>query len=95
MDIATVMAATVPNCVSYDPTYAYELAVIIQDGLRRMYVEQEDIFYYITVMNENYSHPAMPKGIELDILKGMYSFSKGAKKQSAQGTIIGIWNHFP
>ena len=74
-----VMAATVPNCVSYDPTYAYELAVIIQDGLRRMYVEQEDIFYYITVMNENYSHPAMPKGIELDILKGMYSFSQGAK----------------
>ncbi|MEY3807840.1 MAG: pyruvate dehydrogenase (acetyl-transferring), homodimeric type [Pseudomonadota bacterium] len=74
-----LMAATVPNCVSYDPTYAYELAVIIQDGLRRMYVEQEDVFYYITVMNENYEHPAMPKGVELDILKGMYSFSKAAK----------------
>jgi pyruvate dehydrogenase E1 component len=73
-----LMSATVPNCVSYDPTYAYELAVIIQDGLRRMYVEQEDVFYYITVMNENYAHPAMPKGVELDILKGMYSFKKGA-----------------
>jgi len=73
-----LISATVPNCVSYDPTYAYELAVIIQDGLRRMYVEQEDIFYYITVMNENYAHPAMPKGIELDILKGMYCFRQGA-----------------
>jgi pyruvate dehydrogenase E1 component len=72
------MAATVPNCVAYDPTYQYELAVIIQDGLRRMYVEQEDIFYYITVMNENYVHPAMPKGIEQDILKGMYCFAKTA-----------------
>ena len=51
-----------PNCVSYDPTFGYELAVIIQDGLRRMYAEQEDVFYYITVMNENYAHPAMPAG---------------------------------
>jgi pyruvate dehydrogenase E1 component len=76
-----LMSATVPNCVSYDPTYAYELAVIIQDGLRRMYVDQEDVFYYITVMNENYAHPAMPKGVELDILKGMYSFKKGANKK--------------
>lgn len=78
-----LMSATVPNCVSYDPTYAYELAVIIQDGLRRMYVEQEDIFYYITVMNENYAHPAMPKGAEQDILKGMYSFKKSANKKKA------------
>ncbi|MFA6162329.1 MAG: pyruvate dehydrogenase (acetyl-transferring), homodimeric type [Methylobacter sp.] len=84
-----MMSATVPNCVSYDPTYAYELAVIIQDGLRRMYVEQEDIFYYITVMNENYSHPAMPKGVELDILKGMYSFSKGAKKKGPRVQLLG------
>src|SRR5665647_2940456 len=73
-----LMAATVPNCVSYDPTYAYELAVIIQDGLRRMYVDQEDVFYYITVMNENYAHPAMPKGAEAGIIKGMYLFSEGA-----------------
>jgi pyruvate dehydrogenase E1 component len=83
------MAATVPNCVSYDPTYAYELAVIIQDGLRRMYVEQEDVFYYITVMNENYAHPAMPKGVELDILKGMYSFKKGAKKKVPRVQLLG------
>jgi pyruvate dehydrogenase E1 component len=67
-----VHAATVPNCVSYDPTYAYELAVIIQDGLRRMIGEQEDIFYYITCMNENYVHPPMPAGVEDGILKGMY-----------------------
>jgi len=78
-----IMSATVPNCISYDPTYAYEVAVIIQDGLRRMYVEQEDVFYYITVMNENYAHPAMPKGIELDILKGMYSFAQGADDKKA------------
>ena len=84
-----VMAATVPNCVSYDPTYNYELAVIIQDGLRRMYVEQEDIFYYITVMNENYSHPAMPKGVEQDILKGMYSFRQGAKNKSPRVQLLG------
>ena len=84
-----LMAATVPNCVSYDPTYAYELAVIIQDGLRRMYVEQEDIFYYITVMNENYSHPAIPKGSELDILKGMYSFSHGAKSKAPRVQLLG------
>jgi pyruvate dehydrogenase E1 component len=84
-----LMSATVPNCVSYDPTYAYELAVIIQDGLRRMYVEQEDIFYYITVMNENYSHPAMPKGIELDILKGMYRFSQGAKNKKPRAQLLG------
>ncbi|WP_024296895.1 pyruvate dehydrogenase (acetyl-transferring), homodimeric type [Methylomicrobium lacus] len=84
-----LMSATVPNCISYDPTYAYELAVIIQDGLRRMYVNQEDIFYYITVMNENYEHPAMPKGIELDILKGMYSFRQGAKKKGPRVQLLG------
>jgi pyruvate dehydrogenase E1 component len=79
----------VPNCVSYDPTYAYELAVIIQDGLRRMYVEQEDVFYYITVMNENYTHPAMPKGVELDILKGMYSFKKATEGKSPRVQLLG------
>ncbi len=84
-----IMSATIPNCVSYDPTYAYELAVIIQDGLRRMYVEQEDIFYYITVMNENYNHPAMPKGVELDILKGMYSFRQGAKSKGPRVQLLG------
>ena len=59
-----IFSATIPNCVSYDPTFSYELAVIVQDGLRRMYGEQEDVFYYLTVMNENYEHPAMPEGAE-------------------------------
>ncbi len=84
-----LMSATVPNCISYDPTYAYELAVIIQDGLHRMYVEQEDVFYYITVMNENYSHPAMPKGIELDILKGMYKFRQGEESKAPRVQLLG------
>ena len=74
-------AAMIPNCVSYDPTFHYELAVIIQDGMRRMFQEQEDVFYYLTVMNENYSHPALPKGAEKDILKGLYRLSEGAKSK--------------
>ncbi len=75
-----LMSATIPNCVSYDPTFAYELAVIIQDGLRRMVQNQEDVYYYITLMNENYSHPDMPAGAEEGILKGMYSFRKSKAK---------------
>ena len=75
-------ASTIPNCVSYDPTFAYELAVIMQDGLRRMYQEQEDVYYYITVMNENYPHPEMPKGAEQGILQGMYLFRNGGKQRS-------------
>ena len=71
-----LMSATIPNCISYDPTFAYELAVIIQEGLRRMVQNQEDVYYYITLMNENYTHPALPKGAESGILKGLYSFSK-------------------
>jgi pyruvate dehydrogenase E1 component len=74
-----VSASTVPNCVSYDPTYAYELAVIIQDGLRRMMKEQENVFYYITCMNENYVHPAMPSGVEEGILKGLYLLQVGGQ----------------
>jgi pyruvate dehydrogenase E1 component len=73
-----VMTA-IPNCVAYDPAYAYELAVIVHDGLRRMYKEQESVFYYITCMNENYVHPAMPAGAELGILKGMYLIKSGGK----------------
>ncbi|TAL46331.1 MAG: pyruvate dehydrogenase (acetyl-transferring), homodimeric type, partial [Methylovulum sp.] len=84
-----MMAATVPNCVSYDPTYSYELAVIIQDGLRRMYVEQQDIFYYITVMNENYVHPALPKGVEQDILKGMYCFRRTPESEAPRVQLLG------
>jgi len=75
-----LVASTIPNCISYDPTFAYELVVIIQDGLRRMYQEQEDVYYYITVMNENYLHPEIPKGAEQAILKGMYLFREGSKE---------------
>jgi len=76
-----LMSATIPNCVSYDPTFGYELAVIVADGLRRMYAEQEDVFYYLTVMNENYQHPGMPEGrvdeVREGIVKGMYLFQEG------------------
>jgi pyruvate dehydrogenase E1 component len=74
-----LLASTVPNCISYDPTFAYELAVIVRDGLDRMYAKQERVFYYITCMNENYAHPAMPEGVEQGILKGMYLLQSGGK----------------
>ena len=88
-----VSASTVPNCVAYDPTFAYELAVIVQDGLRRMIEEQEDVFFYITCMNENYVQPAMPEGSQEGILKGIYLYREGGKgKVRAQlmgsGTIL-------
>ena len=79
-----LIAATIPNCVTYDPTYAYELAVIIQDGMRRMYVEQEDVFYYVTVMNENYAQPAMPEGVEGGILRGMYRLQEGGEARDGR-----------
>ena len=72
-----ICSAMIPNCLAYDPTYGYEVAVIIQDGLRRMVAEQEDVFYYLTVMNENYPHPAMPEGAEEGILRGMYLLREG------------------
>ncbi|EPL10612.1 pyruvate dehydrogenase (acetyl-transferring), homodimeric type [Pseudomonas sp. CF161] len=75
-----VLASVVPCCVAYDPTFAYELAVIIQEGMRRMYVEQEDVYYYITLLNENYPHPAMPEGVQDGIIKGLYRLSTGASK---------------
>ena len=86
-------ASTIPNCVAYDPTYAYELAVIIHDGLERMYQDQEPIFYYITVMNENYPHPPLPKGVEDGILKGMYLLKEGGPEKTkvqllGSGTIL-------
>lgn len=84
-----ILSSTIPNCVSYDPTYAYELAVIIQDGLRRMYQENEDIFYYITVMNENYHHPEMPQGVEEGILKGMYLLQKDKKPGKYHVQLLG------
>ncbi|MES3007838.1 MAG: pyruvate dehydrogenase (acetyl-transferring), homodimeric type [Pseudomonadota bacterium] len=81
-----LLASTIPNCVTYDPTYSYELAVIIQDGLRRMYHEKESVYYYITTMNENYTHPDMPAGVEAGIIKGMYLLEDGgAKEYKVQG----------
>ena len=74
-----LVATTIPNCVAYDPAFSYELAVIVQDGLRRMHAEQENVFYYITCMNENYAHPALPKGAEEGILRGMYLLREGGK----------------
>jgi pyruvate dehydrogenase E1 component len=76
-----VISGMVPNCVSYDPTFGYELTVILQDGMRRMYQEQEDVYYYITVMNENYTHPGMPAGAEEGIRKGLYKFRIGRSGQ--------------
>ena len=84
--------SAIPNCVAYDPCYAYELAVIVQDGLRRMYQEGEHVFYYLTVMNENYAHPALPEGVQEGIVKGMYRIREGGKKATVQllgsGTIL-------
>ncbi|SDH67561.1 pyruvate dehydrogenase (acetyl-transferring), homodimeric type [Variovorax sp. OV700] len=74
-----ILAGTIPNCVSYDPTFAYEVVAIVRDGMRRMYAEQEDVYYYITLMNENYPHPGMPEGSEAGILKGLYQLSDGGK----------------
>ncbi|MDR6536632.1 pyruvate dehydrogenase (acetyl-transferring), homodimeric type [Variovorax soli] len=74
-----ILAGTIPNCISYDPTFAYEVVAIVRDGMRRMYAEQEDVYYYITLMNENYPHPGMPEGIEAGILKGLYQLSDGGK----------------
>jgi pyruvate dehydrogenase E1 component len=86
-----LLASTIPNCISYDPAYAYELAVIIHDGLRRMVAEQEDVFYYLTIMNENYRHPALPEGAEEGILRGMHRVREidGARvRLLGSGTIL-------
>ena len=88
-----VQAGLIPNCVSYDPTFAYEVAVVLQDGLRRMYGEQENVFYYITLMNENYAHHAMPEGAEAGIRKGMYKLEtytgdKAKVQLLSSGTIM-------
>lgn len=84
-----LLANMIPNCVSYDPTFQYEVAVVVQDGLRRMFAEQEDVYYYITVMNENYEHPEMPVGAEADILKGLYAFRKGAAGAGPRVQLMG------
>jgi pyruvate dehydrogenase E1 component len=85
-----LLASTIPNCVGYDPTYAYELAVIIQDGLKRMYADNEDVYYYITTLNENYPHPGMPEGVEEGILRGMYKLrTLEAKKGARRVRLLG------
>ncbi|MBL33659.1 MAG: pyruvate dehydrogenase (acetyl-transferring), homodimeric type [Oceanospirillaceae bacterium] len=82
-----LMAHTIPNCKSYDPTYSFELAVIIQDGLKRMYHDEENCFYYITTMNENYVHPDMPVGAEEGIIKGLYQLKAGKKTKAADARV--------
>ncbi|MDA1331468.1 MAG: pyruvate dehydrogenase (acetyl-transferring), homodimeric type [Proteobacteria bacterium] len=86
-----LLSSTIPNCISYDPTFAYELAVVVQDGLRRMHQDQEDIFYYITVMNENYAHPELPKGAEEGIVRGMYQLPapKSKLKKAPRVQLLG------
>ena len=84
-----ILSSVIPNCVSYDPTYGYELAVIIHDGLRRMVGNQEDVYYYITLMNENYEHPALPEGAEQGILKGLYSLRESKAKAKARVQMMG------
>jgi pyruvate dehydrogenase E1 component len=84
-----ILAGTIPNCVSYDPTYAYEMAVIVHDGFRRMYEEQENVFYYITAMNENYSHPDMPEGAEEGIIKGLYKLKPATTKHKLKAQLLG------
>ena len=79
-----LMAGAIPNCRTYDPTFSYEVAVILQDGMRRMLQEQEDVYYYVTVMNENYPHPDMPDGVADDIVKGMYLFRDAGKSKKGQ-----------
>jgi pyruvate dehydrogenase E1 component len=85
-----ILASTMPNCVAYDPTFSYEMAIIIHDGLRRMFKQHQNIYYYITAMNENYPHPEMPQGAEDGILKGMYLLRKSTgKKQEAHVQLLG------
>ena len=84
-----LLSSTIPNCISYDPTFAFELAVVIQDGLRRMFAEQENIFYYITVMNENYQHPAYDESYRDGILKGMYLLRDGGSDDAGKVQLMG------
>jgi pyruvate dehydrogenase E1 component len=84
-----VLASTIPNCVSYDPTFAYEVVVIIREGLRRMLEAQQDVYYYLTLMNENYAHPGMPEGAEQGIIKGMYLLQDGGKAKGPRVQLLG------
>ncbi|MEV8468844.1 pyruvate dehydrogenase (acetyl-transferring), homodimeric type [Fluviibacterium sp. DFM31] len=84
-----ILASTIPNCITYDPTFSYEVAVIVHHGLQRMYVDQDDVFFYLTLMNENYSHPDMPMGVEQDIIKGLYRFKDVKKPGDKHVTLMG------
>jgi pyruvate dehydrogenase E1 component len=84
-----VLASTIPNCISYDPTFAYEVVVIVRDGIRRMFEAQQDVYYYITLMNENYPHPAMPAGAKEGIVKGLYMLHEGAKGKGPRVQLMG------
>jgi pyruvate dehydrogenase E1 component len=84
-----VLASTIPNCIPYDPTFAHEVAVIMHDGLKRMIEQQEDVFFYITLMNENYSHPGLKPGTEQDILKGLYLLQEGEKNTKHRVQLMG------
>ncbi|MCD8573817.1 MAG: hypothetical protein LRY30_01450 [Gammaproteobacteria bacterium] len=83
-----IVASTVPTCVAYDPTFGYELAVIVRHGLQRMFHDQEDVFFYVMVMNEKYTHPAMPLGAEEGIVRGMYLLKKSPDAPSLR---VNLW----
>lgn len=84
-----ILSSTIPTLVTYDPAFTYELAVIIADGMRRMYARGEDLFYYLTLYNENYPMAAMPEGVEEGILKGLYKFKPGPEKKKLKAHIFG------
>jgi pyruvate dehydrogenase E1 component len=84
-----ILAGTIPNCISYDPTFSYEVAVIVQNGLKRMFADQEDVYFYLTLMNENYSHPDMPMGAESDIIRGLHRFKEVGKPGDRHVTLMG------
>ncbi|MDN5865369.1 MAG: pyruvate dehydrogenase (acetyl-transferring), homodimeric type [Gammaproteobacteria bacterium] len=84
-----IYASVYPSCIAYDPTYNYEVAIIVREGIRRMFVEQEDVFYYITCMNENYYNPPMPEGAEEGIIRGMYKFKSVGKKHKLHAQLLG------
>ena len=89
-----ILAGTIPNCITYDPTFSYELAVILHNGLERMFVNQEDITFYLTLMNENYQHPDMPMGAEEGIIKGLYRISETKKPGQKHVNLMGIGHQF-
>jgi len=84
-----ILASTIPNCITYDPTFSFEVAVIVQHGLQRMYADREDVYFYLTLMNENYQHPAMPMGAEDGIIKGLYQLEKTPKPGKKHVNLMG------